>query len=115
MKTLAHPASSDSIPTWSDQEDHVSMGAWGALKAAQAVEHLETIVACELLCAAQGLDFRKPLRPGRALIPVLARIRRRVPPLRTDRFLGGDILEAAALVREGTLWAAAMKAAGRLG
>jgi hypothetical protein len=63
-KVLAHPASADSIPTSANQEDHVSMGTTSARHARQALENAEWVVAIELLCAAQGLDFHRPLRPG---------------------------------------------------
>jgi histidine ammonia-lyase len=58
-KVLAHPASADTIPTSANTEDHVSMGATAVRQMAQILEHVETIVAIELLCAAQGIDFRR--------------------------------------------------------
>src|SRR5262249_41801328 len=61
---LAHPASVFTLPTSANKEDHVSMGMTAALKFAQVVNNVETILAIELLCAAQGLEFLKPLKPG---------------------------------------------------
>ena len=63
-QVLSHPASTGSIPTDGGKEDHVSMGMTGALKLRQIVEHAERIVAIELMCAAQGLEFRRPLKAG---------------------------------------------------
>ena len=64
-QVLAHPSSTGSIPTDGGKEDHVSMGMTGALKLRQIVENAERIVAIELMCAAQGLEFRRPLRASR--------------------------------------------------
>ena len=66
-KVLAHPASVDSVPTSGGKEDHVSMGMNAALKMRQIVENVEQVLAIELLCAAQGLDYRKPLKPGKQI------------------------------------------------
>src|SRR5690606_24934516 len=80
-KILAHPASVDSIPSSAGREDHVSMGATAALKLAQVHDHVRTVLAIELLAAAQGLDLRRPLTPARALQAAHARIREAVPPM----------------------------------
>ena len=64
LQSLAHPSSIDTIPTSANQEDHVSMGATAALQLAAAVDLAEQVLAIEALCAAQGLDFRAPMRPG---------------------------------------------------
>src|SRR5690606_27187896 len=74
-KVLCHPASVDSIPSSAGREDHVSMGATAALKLAQIHDHVRTVIAIELLAAAQGLDLRAPLRPGPRLQAAHARIR----------------------------------------
>ena len=66
-KTLAHPACVDSIPTSANKEDFVSMGAFAALKAREVVGNVLRVVAIELLCGAQGLEFREGLRPGRGV------------------------------------------------
>ncbi|MCS7182184.1 MAG: histidine ammonia-lyase [Thermoanaerobaculum sp.] len=97
-KTLAHPASVDSIPTSAGREDHVSMGTWAARKLATVVEHLRYVLAIELLLAAQGIELRRPLRSSPALERALGRLRQDVPFLAEDRFLHADILKAAALV-----------------
>ena len=64
LQTLSHPSSVDSIPTSANQEDHVSMGATSALHLRAAVDRAEQVLAIEALCAAQGIDFRAPMRPG---------------------------------------------------
>ncbi len=109
-KVLAHPASADSIPTSANQEDHVSMGAAAARKAAQIVSHVEQIVGIELLCAAQALEFRKTAAWGRGTAAAHAAVRTAVPALNDDRVLAPDLAEAAALVREGRV----VQAAGRV-
>jgi histidine ammonia-lyase len=100
-KILAHPASIDSIPTSANQEDHVSMGVTAALKARDILKNVQVILAIELLCAAEGLDFRRPLRSSRPLEAVHALIREHVPHLDTDRVLAPDIDRVTALVRDG--------------
>jgi histidine ammonia-lyase len=102
-KQLAAPASVDSIPTGAGKEDHVSMGMNAAVKLRRSVRNVETVVGIELLCAAQGLEFRKPLRPGRGVERAYDLLRERVPALDEDRVLAPDIDAAAALVREGVL------------
>jgi histidine ammonia-lyase len=102
-KLLAAPASVDSIPTGAGKEDHVSMGMGAAVKLRKALRNVETVLGIELLVAAQGLEFRKPLRPGRGVDRAYALLRDRVPPLDEDRFLAPDIEAATALVREGVL------------
>ncbi len=103
VKLLAAPASVDSIPTDANKEDHVSMGMTSARKARDAVAMLETVLALELLAAAQGLEFLKPLRPGRGVDEAYRLLRERVEPLGRDRVMGGDIAAAEALVRGGEL------------
>ena len=66
-QVLAHPSSTGSIPTSGGKEDHVSMGMTGALKLRQIVENVERIVGIELMCAAQGVEFRQPLKPSREI------------------------------------------------
>jgi histidine ammonia-lyase len=107
IKLLATPTSVDSISTDANKEDHVSMGMTSARKARDAVALLETVLALELLTAAQGLEFLKPLRPGRGVAAAYGLVRERVEPLERDRVMGPDIEAAEALVREGrlaTLW-----------
>ena len=107
MQTLAHPASVDTIPTSANQEDHVSMGATGALHLRAVLEKAETVLAIEALCAAQGLDFRAPMRPGAGLTRAHALLRTRVPHLAEDRSPAPDIAAALELVHAGDLLAVA--------
>jgi histidine ammonia-lyase len=100
-KVLSHPASVDSIPTGANKEDHVSMGVASAWKARRVLRNTETVLAIELLCAAQALEFRKPLRPGRGVQRAYELVRERIGELEDDRVLGPEIEAAAALVREG--------------
>ncbi len=108
-KVLAHPASADSIPTSANQEDHVSMGSVAARHARTVLDHVERILAIELLVAAQALDLRlaklhdQGVAPGAGVAEALARIRARVRHLDGDREPGPDITEATALVHEGAL------------
>jgi histidine ammonia-lyase len=107
LRLRAHPASVDSIPTDANREDHVSMGVGAAIKLRESAQLLETVLALELLAAAQGLEFLKPLTPGRGVAAAYQRIREHVAPLRQDRELGPDIRAVEALVRAGafaSLW-----------
>jgi histidine ammonia-lyase len=97
---LAHPASVTNLPTSANKEDHVSMGMTSALKFAHVVKNVEVILAIELLCAAQGLEFLKPLRPGPRLARVYSRVREVVPPLERDTPLSGYIESLVPVVRE---------------
>lgn len=107
-KVLVHPASADSIPTSANQEDHVSMGSIAARQARDVLRNAEHVLALELLCAAQGLDFRcaQGLRPGEGVSQAHQRIRERVPHLDTDRDPGPDIATALEIVRSGALLSA---------
>ncbi|HBS39555.1 MAG TPA: histidine ammonia-lyase [Rhodobacteraceae bacterium] len=106
-KHLANPCVTDSTPTSANQEDHVSMAAHGARRLGQMVENLEYILGVELLCAAQGIDFRVPLATSQPLQRVLARLREDVAPLGEDRYLAPDLQQARALIASGALTAAA--------
>ena len=106
-KVLAHPASVDSIPSSAGREDHVSMGATSALKLERIGDHVRTVIAIELLCAAQGIDLRRPLTTTAPLEGIHAAIRARVPAMMTDRPLSPDIAAVRALIDDGTLIAAA--------
>jgi histidine ammonia-lyase len=110
-KVLAHPASVDSIPSSAGREDHVSMGATAALKFATIHDHVRTVLAIELLCAAQGIDLRRPLTTTAPLEAVHAVIRAKIPAMMTDRPLAPDIAAMRALIDDGSLLAAA-RAAG---
>jgi histidine ammonia-lyase len=104
-KALAHPASVDSIPTGANQEDHVSMGPIAARQARDVVTNTERIVALELLCAAQGLDFRLGGgdAPGAGVAEAHRRVRERVEHLKQDRDPGPDIEASLELVQSGAL------------
>ncbi|MEO8703065.1 MAG: histidine ammonia-lyase [Kofleriaceae bacterium] len=106
-KVLAHPASVDSIPSSAGREDHVSMGATAALKLAQIEHHVRDVLAIELLCAAQGIDLRRPLRTTPLLEAVHAAIRAKVPAMLVDRPLAPDIAAIRELIDDGTLLRAA--------
>jgi histidine ammonia-lyase len=101
LRILAHPASVDSVTTSANQEDHVSMGLAAARKAARAVSCLERVLATELMCAAEGIEYRRPLRAGRGVELAHARVRERVPRLSGDRALGSDLETLTDLVRAG--------------
>jgi histidine ammonia-lyase len=100
-KVLSHPSSVDSVPTSGGKEDHVSMGMTGALKLRQVVANAEYVLAMELMAAAQGLEYRLPLKPAREVERAAEVVRRIVPPLKEDRVLAGDIEALAASVRAG--------------
>jgi histidine ammonia-lyase len=114
-KIFAHPASVDSIPTSANQEDHVSMGMTAARKATQILGNAEQVVAIELLCAAQGIDLRAPLRPGRGTWTAHRAVRRHIRRLDCDRVLAPDLERAERLVREGKVLGAVERAVGWLG
>jgi histidine ammonia-lyase len=100
-QVLAHPSSASSIPTDGGKEDHVSMGMTGALKLRQIVENAERIVAIELMCAAQGLEFRRPLKASTEVERAYAAVRAVVPRLEQDRVLAHEIEALASAVRSG--------------
>jgi histidine ammonia-lyase len=102
-KVLSTPASVDSIPSSLGQEDHVSMGATSAVKCRQVLEHVETVLAIEMMCAAQALDFRAPLRPGDGPRAIHAVVRRHITHADADRLFGEDIAKAIELVRSSEL------------
>jgi histidine ammonia-lyase len=102
-KHLAHPTVIDSTPTSANQEDHVSMAAHGARRLAPMVKNLNVILGVEAMCAAQGVEFRAPLRTSPHLQAALAAFRADVPALTDDRYLAPDLARAAALVAAGTL------------
>jgi histidine ammonia-lyase len=100
-KVLAHPASVDNLPTDGGKEDHVSMGMTAALKLRRVVESVERVVAIELLAAAEGLEHRAPLRPGRGARLAYERVRSHAPRLTRDRPLSDDIERVALALRRG--------------
>ncbi|MGI9475375.1 MAG: aromatic amino acid lyase, partial [Hyphomicrobiaceae bacterium] len=102
-KHLANPCSTDSTPTSANQEDHVSMAAHGARRLAQMNKNLATILGVELLCAAQGVEFRAPLETSPTLQKVMSDVRSVVPAIDVDRYLADDIGAAGELVSGGLL------------
>ncbi len=98
---LATPAGLHSVPTSAGMEDFVSMGATAALKARTIVQNAAHVVAIELLCAAQGVEYRRPLRAGHGVEEAVRRVRAVVPPLERDRPLHADIAALARSVHEG--------------
>jgi histidine ammonia-lyase len=113
-KVFAHPASVDSIPTSANKEDHVSMGMAAALKARKIFENTSYVVAIELLCSAQGLDFRKPLKAGAGAQAAYELVRSRITHLKEDRILSIDINKAREMVITGEVLLAVEKAVGEL-
>ena len=100
-KVLAHPASIDNLPTSGGKEDHVSMGMTSALKLRTIVGLAEKVLAIELLAAAEGLEYRKPLKPGAGVEDAFQRVRGLVPRLTEDRVLSVDIERVALAIRAG--------------
>ena len=113
-KVFAHPASVDSIPSSLGQEDHVSMGSISATKLLEVVKNVETVLAIEFMCAAQGLEFLRPLKAGRGIDAAFAAVRRKIPFAKADRLFHLDIQTALHLVRSEQLTAAAEQACGKL-
>jgi histidine ammonia-lyase len=100
-KVLAHPASIDNVPTDGGKEDHVSMGMTGATKLRSIVDNAELITAIELITAAEGLEYRAPLEPGRGVKQAHEIVRRHVTRLTSDRAMSGEIEEIAKAIRAG--------------
>lgn len=100
-KILAHPASVDNVPTDGGKEDHVSMGMTAATKLRSIVDIAEHALAIELITAAQGLEYRAPLAPGRGVKAAYVVVRARVAPLLADRPMSGDIQRIVEAVRQG--------------
>lgn len=109
-KSLAHPASVDSLPTSANQEDHVSMATFAARRLQRLIDNTAHILGIELLAAAQALEFQRPLRSSVPLEAVHSLVRSQCPPMPVDRYLAPDIEWATALVRGG----AVARAHGRL-
>jgi histidine ammonia-lyase len=100
-KVLAHPASVDNVPTDGGKEDHVSMGMTAANKLRQIVANAEMLLAIELITAAQGLDYRAPLQPGKGVKIAYTIVRGHVSRLTEDRSMSVDIEKIAAAIRNG--------------
>jgi histidine ammonia-lyase len=100
-RVLAHPASVDNITTSGGKEDHVSMGMTSALKLRSIADLAENLIAIELLAAAEGLEYRRPLKAGRGVERAYAAVRKVAPPLTQDRALADDIARVAEAIRRG--------------
>jgi histidine ammonia-lyase len=98
-KVLSHPASVDTIPTDGSKEDVVPMAMAAAWKLRRIVKNVRYVLAIELMCAAQGVDYRAPLKPGRGVARAHAAVRTLVPPLERDRVLSGDIERLARAIQ----------------
>lgn len=104
-KSLAHPATVDSIPTTANHEDFVSMATFAGRRLADMADNVATIIAIELLAACQGLEFRRPARSSDLLEKIHADIRRRTPAYEEDRFFAPDIAAAKEIVLSGAFLA----------
>ena len=113
-KGLSFPAGVDSIPTSANREDHVPMSTAAARKCRAVAANATRVLACELMCAAQGLEFHKPLRPARGVEAAYEHIREHVRPLGRDRTLHRDLDAVERLICDGSLLAAVEKACGVL-
>ena len=102
-KSLAHPASVDSLPTSANQEDHVSMATFAARRLQPMIHNVAHILGIELLAAAQGIEFLRPLKSSPAIESAHSLLRSQCPPMAHDRYLAPDIEAASTLVRDGSL------------
>jgi histidine ammonia-lyase len=102
-KSMAHPASVDSLPTSANQEDHVSMATFAARRLQPMIRNVAHILAIELLAAAQGIEFLRPLKSSAALEAAHGLLRAQCPAMPADRYLAPDIERAAILVTDGAL------------
>ncbi|MBX7100140.1 MAG: histidine ammonia-lyase [Myxococcaceae bacterium] len=109
-RVLSHPASVDSIPSSAGREDHVSMGMTAALKGRAVTDHATHGLAIELLCAAQALDFRAPVKPGRGVLAAHEVIRKAIPHHDKDRELHRDVQAMVRLIESGELLGAVRRA-----
>jgi histidine ammonia-lyase len=102
-KSMAHPASVDSLPTSANQEDHVSMATFAARRLQPMIANTAHILGIELLAAAQGIEFLRPLRSSPPLEAVHALVRQHSPSIEVDRYLAPDLEKATELVTNGAL------------
>lgn len=114
-KHLANPCVTDSTPTSANQEDHVSMAAHGAVRLGRMVANLERILGVELLCAAQGVEFRTPLTTSAPLTKVVETLRKSIDRVTDDRYMAPDLEAAAKMIGAGDVVAAAGVAMPELG
>ncbi len=110
-KSLAHPASVDTVPTSANREDHVSMGVTAARHAERVISNAIKVLGIELVTAARGLDCGEALRPGRGVAAAYKAVRRHVKPLTRDRSLAPDLVAAEELILSGELISAVEKSA----
>lgn len=113
-KVLAHPASVDSIPTSANQEDHVSMGTIASRKAATIISHVQSVLAIELICAAQAADFKNKEKLGKGTRAAYDVVRREVTFMETDRAIYKDMNKIFKVLKDGEIVAAAEQAVGAL-
>lgn len=113
-KVLSHPASVDSIPTSANQEDHNSMGSIAAQKCWRVLKNAQTVIAIELMTAAQAIDFHLPLKCGKGTNAAYQIIRKSIAHLAEDRILHDDIQKALELVKEGSVLNAVENKMGQL-
>ena len=113
-KVLAHPSCVDSIPTSAGQEDHVSMGGYSARKGLTLLNNTSRVIAIEMLNAAQGMDFRKPLKPGRGTAAAYKAFREHVPFYEKDQYMQPLMLKSLELVQNCTVLDAVEKEIGEL-
>jgi histidine ammonia-lyase len=113
-KVHAHPASVDSIPTSMGFEDHVSMGSISALKLTRVLDNVARVVAVELLCGAQAIDFHRPLTPGRGTTSAYQAARAAVPFIEEDASLTPHIAALETRANSGEILAAVERAIGPL-
>jgi histidine ammonia-lyase len=114
-KVLAHPASVDSIPTSANQEDHNSMGSISAQKCWRILRNAQTVIAIELMTAAQGIDFHAPLKCAKGTDAAYEIIRSHIPHLDRDRVLYDDIQKALGLLLNGKILRSVERVVGKLG
>lgn len=113
-KSLAHPASVDSLPTSANQEDHVSMATFAAKRLLQMCENTAGIIAIEMLAAAQGIDFLKPLKTSPALMELCKALRAHVDFYKEDRFFAPDIAAAKSCLWDETFYPTILESYGIL-
>lgn len=113
-KVLAHPASVDSIPTSANQEDHNSMGSIAAQKCWRILKNVQTVLAIEMMTAAQGIDFHAPLKCGKGTRVAYSKIRSEIPHLNEDRILHDDINKAVLLLLSGQILSSVERAVAGL-
>lgn len=113
-KVLAHPSVVDSIPTSANQEDHVSMGGYSARKGRQILDNTNRVIAVEMVNAAQGMDFRAPLKPGKGSGAAFKEFRKHVPFYEKDQFMQPLLLKSLEMVENGTVVKAVEEAIGEL-